>query len=159
VLTNPSQKPFRRKRAKESGNLLWNLGSDSIKRIEYLATHVRNPGELTPPILDGRIVIAELLNAFPDFVFPSPSHLNGSIRYGIRPLLYSILRHEMFHLHDTGICANDQCRAFFEVERAGQQFCDIDCSRQQRQRDYWKARGKKLRAKRLNRRKRQASGH
>jgi hypothetical protein len=47
------------------------------------------------------------------------------------------------------VCADTQCREFFEVERAGQRFCNEICSRHQRQREYSRARGNALRKERL----------
>lgn len=86
-------------------------------------------------------------------IYPNLSEMHSSIRYGIRPLLYSLLRREFLYPRDVAICANSQCKEFFEIERAGQRFCSADCSLHQRQRDYWQDRGKKLREKRSKNRK------
>jgi hypothetical protein len=153
---NDWPRQWERECRERKGQPHWRLSDDSVKRIEYLSRGL--PDALLPPIIDGRIVICELVNAFPSMVFPSPLEMNASIRYGIRPLLYAILRRELLNPHDTGICGNTQCRDFFEVERAGQQFCSPECSLHQRQRDYWKDRGKKLRAKRSKKRRKQARG-
>jgi hypothetical protein len=80
-------------------------------------------------------VICELLNVFRSMVFPNASEAHASIRYGIRPLLYSILRREFLSPRDIRSCANTQCRKFFEVEREGQRFCGAECSLRQRQRE------------------------
>jgi hypothetical protein len=147
---------WERERREHKWQPCWRLTDDSLKRIEGLCGG--RPDVLLPPIIDARIVMCELVNAFPLVVFPNPLEMNSGIRYGVRPLLYAILRRELLHPHDTAICANIQCRDFFEVERAGQQFCSPECSTRQRQRDYWKIRGKKLRAKRLKKRRKQAHG-
>ena len=125
----------------------WKLKPESLERIEGLSSG--SPGLMLPPNLDGRIVICELLNVFRSSIYPNLSEMHSSIRYGIRPLLYSLLRREFLYPRDVAVCANDQCREFFEVERAGQQFCSAECSLHQRQRDYWKKRGKKLRETRV----------
>jgi hypothetical protein len=98
--------------------------------------------------LDGRIVICELLNSFPSIVYPNPSEMHNSIKFGIRPLLYSLLRHQFIYSKGLAICANTACRNFFNIERSGQNFCSSECSLRHRQREYWKKRGKKLRKKR-----------
>lgn len=125
----------------------WELTSESLKRIEELSCSP--PDLLLGRAVDGRIVICELLNCFRSTIFPNPLALHGSIRYGIRPLLYSILRRQLLYPRDVAICANSQCREFFEIERSGQRFCSAECSLRQRQRDYWTKRGHKLRKKRL----------
>ncbi|MGB8031793.1 MAG: hypothetical protein WCF30_19235, partial [Terracidiphilus sp.] len=138
---------WNREKKERGENPLWRVRGDSIRRIAALAKS--GPDLLLPPQLDARIVICELVNVFPSLAFPNPPEMHSYIRFGIRPLLYSILRREFFQTRDVGVCANTQCRAFFEVERAGQRFCDDECSRSQRQRDYWKNRGKRVRKKRL----------
>lgn len=125
----------------------WSLSAESLKRIQQLKSG--SPDLLRSPMLDGRIVICELLNSFPQIVFPNPLELHSSIKFGIRPLLYSLLRRQFISSRDFAICANTQCRNFFNIERAGQQFCSPDCSLHQRQRTYWLKRGKKARKKRL----------
>ena len=127
----------------------WKLTSNSLKRIQALGSS--RPDGLLPPTLDGRIVICEVLNSFRSAVFPNPVEMHSSIRYGIRPLLYSILRRQFLGPRDFAVCANTQCRNFFNVERAGGRFCSTECSQHERQRTYWSKRGKQLRRKRLKR--------
>jgi hypothetical protein len=137
----------RERRLRKPHQILWKISPESVERIQQLSTAPPNP--ILPCSVDGRIVVCELLNAFRVVVYPNPVEFHSSIRYGIRPLLYSILRREFLYPRDVAVCANTQCREFFEVERTGQQFCCDDCSRHQRQREYWKNSGKKLREKRL----------
>lgn len=144
---------WERERRERKWEPCWKFSDDSVKRIEGLSQDHHDA--LLPPIVGARIVMCELVNAFPSVVFPNPLAMNDSIRYGIRPLLYSILRRELLHPHDTAVCANTQCRRFFELERAGQQYCSPECSLSQRQRNYWKTRGKKVRAKRLKKERKQ----
>ena len=125
----------------------WNLRADSLKRIKQLT--VGGPDCLLPPTLDGRIVLCELVNSFRSIVFPNPPEMHASIKYGIRPLLYAILRRQFIYPRAVYACANTQCRNFFNIERTGQQYCCPECSIHQRQRTYWSERGKKLRKKRL----------
>ena len=140
---------WNREKKERGENPLWRVRGDSIRRIAALAKS--GPDLVLPPQLDARIVLCELVNVFPSLAFPNPPEMHSYIRFGIRPLLYSILRREFFQTRDVGVCANTQCRAFFEVERAGQRFCDDECSRSQRQRDYWKNRGKRARKEKIGR--------
>jgi hypothetical protein len=140
-------KQWERERALSRKEPFWNLRSDSLERIQQLT--VQGPDCLLPPTLDGRIVLCELVNSFRAIVFPNPPEMHASIKYGIRPLLYAILRRQFLSPRDIAACSNTQCRNFFNVERAGQQYCCTECSIHQRQRTYWSERGKKLRKKRL----------
>ncbi len=118
---------WNREKKERGKNPLWRVRADSIRRIAALAKS--GPDLLLPPQVDARIVICELVNMFPSLAFPNPPEMHSYIRFGIRPLLYGILRREFLQSRDLGDCANTQCRAFFEVERAGQRFCDEGCSR------------------------------
>ena len=138
---------WERERSQRRSEPIWKLSTESLRRIGQMASARRD--SLLSPTVDGRIVICELLNSFRGMSFPNPLEMYGGIKYGIRPLLYSILRRQFFAPREFAACANTQCRDFFNIERAGQQFCSPECSQQQRQRTYWKKRGKKLRKKRL----------
>ena len=142
---------WKRERSQRVEEPLWGLTAASLERIRQLSSS--RPDMLLPPTIDARIVMCELLNVFRATAFPNPLEMHSSIKHGIRPLLYSILRREFLHLHDVDVCANTQCREFFEVERAGQQFCTPECSLRQRQREYWRKHGKKLRENRLKNKK------
>ena len=140
-------KQWERERVQSRKEPFWNLRADSLQRIHGLT--VGGPDCLLPPALDGRIVLCELVNSFRSIAFPNPPEMHASIKYGIRPLLYAILRRQFLSPRDIVACANTQCRNFFNIERTGQQYCCPDCSIHQRQRTYWSERGKKLRKKRL----------
>jgi len=139
---------WERERSQRLSEPIWKLSTESLRRIEGLTSE--DAGWPFSPTALGRIVICELLNSFHGMAFPNLLEMHRSIKYGIRPLLYSILRRQFFAPRDFAACANTQCRNFFNVERAGQQFCSPKCSQQQRQRTYWKKRGKKLRKERSN---------
>jgi hypothetical protein len=138
---------WKREKEERDHNPLWRVRVDSMQRIAAFAKP--GPDPLLPTQVDARIVICELLNMFPSLVFPNPLEMHSHIRFGIRPLLYSLVRREFLQPRGVNICANTQCRAFFEPERAGLRFCDDVCSRQQRQRDNWQTRGKEARRERL----------
>jgi hypothetical protein len=144
-------KQWERERVQSKKEPFWNFRADVLQRIKQLA--VGGPDCLLPSALDGRIVLCELVNSFRPIVFPNPLEMHASIKYGIRPLLYAILRRQFISPRDVSACANSQCRNLFNIDRTGQQFCCTECSIHQRQRTYWSERGKKLRKKRLKNQK------
>jgi hypothetical protein len=103
-------------------------------------------------ILQGHRILCELVNAFKPRMYRWANRtLEGpdyDLRYGVRPLLYFLLRRAYLEKDSVGICANERCRELFEIEKAGQRFCDPECSRLQRQREYWASIGSKQRQKR-----------
>jgi hypothetical protein len=134
---------WEREKSRRRAEPTWELSAQSLKRIQQRSSG--RPDQLLPATLDARIVICELLNSFRSMIFPNPLEMHSSIKFGVRPLLYSLLRRQFLHPRGFAVCANTQCRNFFNIERAGQQFCDEVCSLQHRQRVYWERRGKKLR--------------
>jgi hypothetical protein len=98
-------------------------------------------------------VITDLVNAYPPVVHvwgQTPVEApDWDLTFGIRPLLYYILRRQYLQTSGIAVCRNVECRAVFEIERAGQEFCSDVCSRRQRQREYWKTTGKRRRKSRL----------
>ena len=66
----------------------WKLSAESLERIEVRSSVP--PDRILPANLDVRIVICELLNSFRQ-LFSNPLEMYSSIKFGIRPLLYSIL--------------------------------------------------------------------
>jgi hypothetical protein len=100
----------------------------------------------------GHHAICSLLNAFPPEVQYSGAAYEGAAwahkTLGVRPPLYYILRQEYLRRGGVLLCANVLCNRFFTVERGGQTFCTEECSRKQRQREYWASHGAALRRKR-----------
>jgi hypothetical protein len=130
-----------------------------VRRWSYCARPEKSDDPLTnvfgpDPIEAGHHVVCELVNAFS----PQVSVWGGNtpveapdwdLTCGIRPVLYYILRREYLQqANGVGICQNTECRDLFELERSGQEFCGDVCSRLQRQREYWRKSGKKLRQRR-----------
>jgi hypothetical protein len=142
---------WKREKSQRRREPMWKLSEEAIERIEQLSCG--RPDALLTPDLDSRIVICELLNSFRSIIYPNPVEMHGDIRYGIRPLLYSVLRRQMLFPRDFANCANTRCRNFFDIERAGQKFCSPECSQQERQRKYWREKGKKLRQNRPRQRR------
>lgn len=110
--------------------------------------------ELEPKVLKlfGRIVFCELLNMYPPMLSPFVTHaveLPPHEPAGILPALYFMLRRDYLNEYGLQICAFTECRKFFAIERYGQRFCSADCSRLQRQREYWMRRGAEQRERRV----------
>jgi hypothetical protein len=142
---------WEREKSQRGSEPRWKLSNELLTLIEVPGDPRRDP--LIPDFVAGRRVICGLLNSFPSTVFPNPLEMHSSIRFGIRPLLYSLLRRQFIYPRGFGFCANRECRKFFNIERAGQRFCSPECSRQHRKRIYWQQQGKKLREKRIARAK------
>jgi hypothetical protein len=95
-------------------------------------------------------LLCELINAFPAKIQPvghktATEWPDPDLSYGIRPLLYLILRRTWLK-GSIGICANERCRNLFEVDR--KPYCSDECSRKERQRQYWTKDGSARRRKR-----------
>jgi hypothetical protein len=108
---------------------------------------------LTRPYTAGHLVLCQLINAFDTQVWCCGDRAvevlpHDSLRFGIRPALYQILKHMYLGRVGAHVCRNDRCRQLFESQREGQVFCNPDCSQQDRQRQYWTATGSEQRKKR-----------
>jgi biotin carboxyl carrier protein len=68
---------------------------------------------------------------------------------GILSALFFMLRRDCLLDHEIRMCNQRDCGKFFKVERGGQRFCSDECSRLERQRDYWQRKGKAVRARRV----------
>ncbi len=136
---------------------------EHLENCEYYASLERSDDPMRnalvmDPVDAGHYSICELVNAFSSKVYPwgkTPIEApDWDLTCGIRPVLYYILRREyLLKARSIGICRNTDCRQLFEIERFGQEFCSEECSRLQRQRDYWKKRGKSLRKRRVKSRR------
>ena len=141
----------------------WRFDENNRRYIESygfaaIADPPREPSGLiswpsSDPVELSHGVLAELVNAFPPAVYiwdKTPMEApDWDLTFGIRPLLYYILRRHYLLSSGISVCRNAECRALFEIERAGQEFCSDVCSRRQRQREYWNVTGKSRRKNRL----------
>ena len=84
---------WEREKSQRRTEPMWKLSEESLRRIQQLSGG--RPDRFLPPTLDGRIVICELLNSFRSIVFPNPVEMHSSIKYGVRPLLYALLRRQL----------------------------------------------------------------
>jgi len=139
----------------------WLFRRDNLEHLElykYYASREKTDDPMTnalvmDPVSAGHHSICEVVNAFSSLVYPwgkTPIEApHWDLTCGIRPVLYYILRREyLLKTRSIAICRNTACRQLFEIERFGQEFCSEECSRLQRQREYWKKRGKTLRKRR-----------
>ena len=140
----------------------WHFDSNRHGSIFRLKNHMFAPeyptgtlesAMMTRPFHAGHLVLCRLINAFATEV----RYFNDravealpfdSLRFGIRPALYQILKHMYLGRAGAQVCRNDQCRQFFESKREGQNYCRHECSQQYRQRQYWAKTGAKKRKSR-----------
>jgi hypothetical protein len=153
----------------------WNFQQINFELIENHSTGVEaalnRPAPATPeeaavevfmsagcdPVTLAQHVLCGLINAFPTKI--QPTHQRRAIEwpepdlsYGIRPVLYLILRRTWL-MGSVGVCANERCRRLFEIDR--KPYCSDECSQHERQRRYWEEKGSARRRKR----KRQQKAH
>lgn len=155
---------FKRNPVSSSG---WSFDRSSLNYVRWSAERIFIPdstqvdekdnGFIHPSRLSafraGHQVLCELVNSFRTEVLTwedRPIEAPGifSWLFGVRPILYLILKHAYLGTGGTRVCGNDRCRKFFESERAGQQFCSPECSQRFRQNRYWARSGSKMRKKR-----------
>jgi hypothetical protein len=100
----------------------------------------------------GWYVLCLLLRTFPPELVPAKRGLIEMPERrdaGILPALMFMLRRDCLDGQEIRICGQRECRKLFKVERGGQRFCTAECSQLQRQRDYWRRKGKEARALRM----------
>lgn len=140
----------------------WLFRPDNLQHLQQFQDWATRPESKDPmrealaidPIHAAHLVICELINAFNPRVYlwgDTPVEAPGfDLTGGIRPVLYYILRRQyLLESRSIRICRNRDCRQLFEIERQGEEFCRDECSRHQRQREYYHKRGKGLRKRRL----------
>jgi len=150
---------------------LWHFEQDNLRHLDIwksMAIHPRQtlgqrlskvPAALSrsETVRAGHLVICNLVNSFPSLVYLwGETAIEGphwDLTFGIRPVLFYILRREYLSASGIAVCRNTDCRQLFEIERAGQHYCGDMCSRRQRQREYWEGRGKELRKLRIEKQK------
>jgi hypothetical protein len=126
---------------------------DLDEAIETLARHFAWSVVTIRPYSAGHQVLCKLINAFDTEVqyFGDRAVEGlpfGSLRFGMRPALYVILKHLYLGRAGAQVCSNDRCRRFFESEREGQVYCSAECSQRYRQRQYWAKSGSERRKQR-----------
>jgi hypothetical protein len=151
-----------------SAPIAWHFDAsrrDYILLLKSDASHPKPPRPTfasvtrTPPYSAGHLVLCALFNAFDTKL----EHFGDgavealpfdSLRFGIRPALYQILKHVYLGHVGIQVCRNDRCRQFFESTRGGQVYCSTECSERYRQRQYWAKSGSDQRKRRRARRER-----
>jgi hypothetical protein len=116
-------------------------GDDLVRRARESICAYLNSQELSPVL----VVDQE------SFVQVPPRKTSG-----VLPQLHWMLRQDCIDKRHSGVCARPECGALFYVQRYRQRFCSEDCSRRQRQREYYVRRGKTVRLQRIARTRRQS---
>jgi hypothetical protein len=133
------------------------VGEPIDMQADFIACETDDPATwsvlLTRPYPAGHLTLCQLINAFDTEVWYFADRAVEalpfeSLRFGIRPALYQILKHLYLGRAGAPICRNDRCRQFFESKREGQVYCSEECSQRYRQRQYWTTTGSVQRKKR-----------
>jgi hypothetical protein len=138
---------------------IWLLESHAIRSEQKLDDPIETLSDLpssaliTKPYRSGHLVLCQLINTFDTEVQYFGNRAVEalpfySLRFGIRPALYLILKHLYLGRAGAQICSNDRCRRFFESARDGQVYCSTGCSQRHRQRQYWTTSGSERRKQR-----------
>lgn len=155
-------KEFVSRARKKQGPPFWHFRAENYNALRHFqAVCASEPSGLAgyDPFSAGHELLCGILNAFPtkiEFLLDRPIETvpYESLLYGVRPLLYLILRHEYLTQIGMDVCANPACARLFVIERLHQRFCDEHCSRRFRQRQYWANRGSRRRAQRRTKKSR-----
>jgi len=156
------EKERRWNKLNRAGRIMWDFDCDKRDYVQNMnrvivAAKDRDQAAHIPFFGDVRgiahLVLCELINSFRTEV-----QLWGerrvevvplaSLVFGIRPVLYLILKRAYLGRGGVELCANDRCGRLFEVQRAGQRYCNPDCSQKSRQRVYWRESGSQKRRRR-----------
>lgn len=134
-------------------DLLFRVNGDSLEKVgvSELETFLRR--------LEGEslktycwYVLCLVLRSFPPEIAPVKAgiaEIPPRNNAGVLPALIFMLRRDCLDGQEVRMCGQRECRKFFKVERGGQRFCSDECSRLERQRDYWHRKGKEARALRI----------
>jgi hypothetical protein len=112
--------------------------------------------------------ICEILNAFPPSVqyLPKKQSKNGNnlpravemprsdLVFGIRPLLYFMLRTDYLRGWELRLCRREGCGEWFRPTGKRPHHCAPECARRHRQSQYWKSKGSNRRRTRIEQEKR-----
>jgi hypothetical protein len=97
-------------------------------------------------------MLGRLLNLYQPsvtFFYGRAAELPDHRPEGILPILYFMLRRDYLGMsRSVASCSNNRCGKLFASVRVRQRFCCVDCSKSQRDREYWERAGKKKRRER-----------
>jgi hypothetical protein len=96
-----------------------------------------------------RLVVTTILNAFPPLLTWNSSgmaqHSGADLIFGIRPLIYHMVREDLLSGNEIRLCRNKSCGQFFRAERRDQTCCTPDCSERVRYQKYYENKRKPAR--------------
>jgi len=156
------QRESQMRAARDNAKPSWQFQQVELRSIESLLSSAEWALGRTPPeapdyaeafayhLSLAEHVLCTLVSTFPTRLHPighgKVTELpDDDLSYGIRPILYHILR-LLWLRGSIGICANERCRQLFEVDRIP--YCSTECSRKERQRQNWAKRGSERRRER-----------
>jgi len=101
------------------------------------------------PSLELRSIVAMVLNAFPaSLVWGSSEviqHAGGDLIFGIRPLIFHMIREDLLSDAEIRLCRNKSCGQYFRAQRHDQTCCTPECSEKVRFQKYYQDKRKPAR--------------
>jgi hypothetical protein len=120
----------------------WKWSHSHQELIASLASQVQVESSLAierddlfvDPFLPAQMLVSELLNAFPQmFAWLGPHALEVeppfALEFGVRPILYAMLRNDLKRGRQLRRCAWQECNDFFHVSRSDRLCCKDSCSK------------------------------
>ena len=96
-----------------------------------------------------RFVVTTILNAFPPLLewdsIGMIQHSGTDLIFGIRPLIYSMIREDLLAQVEIRLCRNKSCGRFFRADRRDQTCCKAACSERVRYLKYYETKRKPAR--------------
>jgi len=92
-----------------------------------------------------RLVVTTVLNAFPPLLAWGSEivqHPGADLIFGIRPLIYHMIREDLLTQTEIRLCRNKSCGRFFRANRRDQTCCSPECSERVRFRKYYETKRK-----------------
>lgn len=126
-------------RARDSLYRLCEIPDDDYRFLTMI-TFMVNPQSIL------RNVVATILNAFPPLLewdFSGMFQNSGAdLIFGIRPLIYHMIREDLLAKNEIRICRNKSCRKPFRADRRDQICCTPECSERVRSQKYYETKRK-----------------
>lgn len=117
---------------------------------------------MTSPQSELRSVVSTILNAFPPLLEWNDSelyqHPGADLIFGIRPLIYHMIREDLLAGNEIRICRYKSCGKSFRADRRDQTCCTDLCSERVRSQKYYETKRKPERQARGAANKQQSTG-
>jgi hypothetical protein len=122
---------------------------DKSGEYDYLIADCDSPVDGDPKqiVESSHAIICAILNGFPVHIRRWQGHSielpHEDLTFGIRPVLYHLLRRDYLSEVHIALCPRADCeQKWFIQSRPGQMFCTEKCERKKRQREYYIRKGR-----------------